>query len=327
MENNRLHIVAVDQVSSGNNQSGSKKTRREETQARMERLWHQDPEQFDPERDCMQRERVSQTMDLIKNYIFLDGKLVTDLGCGGGYMTRQVRDLGCSIDAVDIAGNALRKLKEGDMQRIRPLQDCLPHTILKDDAYDLVLCTEVIAYLNPADYRLLFLELSRLVKPEGHVVCSTPLDIDTDGPLERFAKIAETEFNFEDWVLSYHKLYIRIQDFLDAPTRFVKGSRDREFREKEISKRRSLSKFWFKLNSTLLISKIWLILNFLINPLANFFRQSKKMLLALEKICRFLYSENGISHATFIGKRRPLSFPLPPDEIPKERKHKREVWE
>ena len=277
----------------------------------MERQWLIDPEQFNPERDCMQRDRLQQTLLAIKN-LYLEqkvkdgiptGKHVLDLGCGSGVLTRMLRDAGAHVDAADIAGNALLKLKEHDLNDITAIQQGLPATTLKDDYYDLVICTEVIAYQAPETYRLCFAELSRLVKPDGYVVCSTAIDIDSEDALERFAALAETEFAFEKWVFNHHRLLIKIINFFDGP-------------KNQVTKNKS--KF-----ATLL----WRCISFGTNPIAKWFKENDRLMPKLERLSNFLWGQASISNALFIGKRRPLVFSLPEKELPIEAKKKHHVWE
>lgn len=324
--NHRLNITSVER-----NQKPSpvhtRGTRRHEMEARMERLWLEDPEQFNPERDAVQRKRVFNTLDAIKSHQDLNGKHCTDLGCGSGTITRLLRDAGARVDAVDIANNALNLLKSKGMENIKAVHDCLPSTHLDDNAYDVVVCTEMIGYLQPNEYRMLFAELSRLVKKDGWAVCSSSLDINSENALERFAALAETEFEIDEWVLQYDLLWIKLCNFFEAPGNWIKASQNSWQRGKEIEKRKSIGKFWFQFNSTKPMALLWSPINLITKSLAKMFRQSDRTVNFLEKLTKFFWDEAGISHALFVGKRRPMSFPLPPNEIPVEMKHKRQQWD
>lgn len=283
MSSNKLNITEVSSKcppfpSHQPNRSGQ--GRRLEVQAKMERMWLEDPEQFNPNRNCVQRQRVERTVEALKAHSNPQGKRGVDLGCGGGDITRKIRDLGASMDAVDAASQALKVVQEHDMTRIKAIQDCLPETRLNDSCYDIVICTEVIGYLNSSEYRLLFAELSRVVVTDGVVVCSTVLDLGTDNPLGRFAQLADTEFEPLAWILSYHRAFLR----------FCKGC------DKVSTK------------------------------LGGWMRQNHFMRNVLESISRFFLSEESASHVIFVGKKRPLVFPLPPNEIPVVRPGKRETW-
>ncbi len=303
------------------------KARRLEAQAYFDRLWLIDPEQFNPLRNCMHRERIDRTMQLIEKMGELQNKRVVDLGCGSGVLSRRIRDEGASVDAVDVSENALKKLREFSLERIQPCQDYVPSTLLNDDAYDLVVCTELIAYVRSDEYRLLFSELIRLVKREGYIICSASIDIDSDDALARFAEFAETETEILQWSLSYHRCYIRIKSFFETPSRFIKASRDGEWKTRELKKRGSLSSWWLRINSTPPLVWLWYPISLLFYPFMALLKNNRTVLLLLEKFCHALWQENGVSQAIFIGKRRKLFQELPKDQIPKEHKQKRQVWE
>lgn len=328
MSNYRLQVTRVENNDQPSQSPAfSRSARRQEAQATMERLWLNDPEQFNPERDAVQRKRINSTIEAIKKQLPLEGKRAADLGCGAGVISRSLRDLGAKVDALDIASNALERLKANDMQNITAIQDCLPSTRLDDNAYDLVVCTEVIGYLQPKEYRMLFAELSRLINKEGSVACSTSLDLNSENALERFAALAETEFEIDQWILKYDLLWIKLCRFFEAPAHLIKASKDSFERDKELSKRKYLSHLWFKFNTLKPLSSFWYPINLIAKPIAASLRQSDGAVNFLGKITKFIWDESGISHALFLGKRRPLTFPLPPNEIPIERKHKREVWD
>ena len=162
---------------------------------------------------------------------------------------------------------------------------------------------------------------------DGLVACSTALDIDTEDPLERFAALGETEFIIDQWALSYHRLLIQLCRFFATPATFIKASRDQEMRRKEMEKRALFSRWWFRWNSTALMALIWRLINIAAAPLASGLRQNNHIMNVLERITKFFWSQSGISHALFIGRKRPLTFPLPADKTPREMKHKRQVWE
>ena len=299
------------------------KLKKQKAEAYFERLWLVDEEQFNPENNCMGRLRVERTIELMHDYLSPETKIVSDLGCGYGTLSKHLRDKGAKVDAIDIAKNALKHVE--NEENITPLQEYVPYTHLEDDHYDLVLSTELIAYLPKEDYRLYFSELSRLVKKDGFVVCSTPIDIYSDDALQRFASLAETEFDIQHWVFGYHYLWIKFYGLLRAPASFVKAARDPRFRKEQLDKRKGLSRLWFRWNSSL--SFLWIPLKWLFQPLVALVRNNKKFLLNLESWSRFIWQEQAISHAMFIGKRRPLMQPPPDNLAPIERKAKKIVWE
>lgn len=313
---NRLNVVAVEAKK-------PKITRNEEQKMRFEMLWENDPRRFDPERNCMEKERIDRTWELITSVIDPAGKRIADLGCGSGVLIKQLVKAGAQVDAVDIAKRPLEQLKSID--QVHTSESCLPKTLLDDDAYDLVLCTDVIAHLHSNHFRLLMSEMARLMKPEGYVICSTPLDIQSDGAFARFEALAETEFTIEQWIFSYHLFYLRLRDFFEAPNRFVRASQNPELRKEALAKRHGIGLLWFKVNSTPLPSLFWRFTALILTPVTSLLRWNRTMLKLFERFSRFACSESAITHAIFAGKRRPL-VPTP-DVLPQETKHKKQVWE
>jgi len=324
---NSLNIIAVDQQVSKHQTRASKISRREESQARYDRLWLKDPEQFNSSRTVIEIERLKRTGLLISEYIDLNEKQVADLGCGSGIFSRQLRDSGALVQAIDVSQNALRELQKHDCTNIAPVHDYIPKSLLSDDTFDLVVATELIAHLNESEYRIFFSELARIMKSEGFVLVSTSIDIHSENALQRFADLASTEFDISEWKFSYHYLSIKCLDFFKAPARFVKANKDPNYREKSLEKRFSLGKWWFRINSTKIMSAFWTVVKICSSPIVCFLNSNYTTLIVFEKISKLLWKESAISHAMLIGKRRPIMPPITEEMQPNEIKHKKQVWE
>ena len=323
MSENRLNIVATEKPSSKSLQL----QRREEAAAKFEKMWQEDPEQFNPARNAMGRERVERTWKLILEFFNPSNKYSADLGCGYGAVTQRLCQEGSHVDAVDVATIPLTRLDSAKLDNLTLIQDYLPRTRLEDDSYDLAVSTDLIAYLHTEDYRLFFSELSRVIKRTGYVVCSTPLDINSEDALQRFANLAETEFQIEKWIFSYHYLHIRLLNFLSAPSYYALAAKNPESRQDQLQKRQGFSKWWYQVNTTPMIATMWSGVSYVLKPLIKGFEQNQFILKHLENVTRFLWSDSGISHAIFIGIRRPL-VEMPTEEtMPEERKQKKEIWE
>ncbi|HEY4832832.1 MAG TPA: class I SAM-dependent methyltransferase, partial [Waddliaceae bacterium] len=77
---NPLQIIAVEKNDPSFQKSPRTKTSREEVQAHFERMWRQNPHQFNPLRSCAERERLQRTSLLIQKHISLKEKKIADLG-------------------------------------------------------------------------------------------------------------------------------------------------------------------------------------------------------------------------------------------------------
>ena len=326
MAGNRLSIVAMSgSTATDHTRVPSRSARRRELQAKFERLWLLDPEQFDPLRNCMERLRLERSEALILKMTALAGKKVVDLGCGAGVFACQLRAAGATVDAVDIAENALKRLRDKKVDGIRTIQDAMPDTTLADGSYDLVVCTELIAELPSDDYRLFFSELCRLVKSDGLVLFSTAVDIDSEGALERLMDLLQTEFDIIKIVASYHALHIRLKHLCERPAGYVQGGKEPENRKRELSKRRAISRWWYWLNTIPPLTWFWWPVSLMMKPLLQLLRKNRALLLACEKMAKCFGDESQISHLLFMAKRRPLV--IESAEQPVRKLGKKEIWE
>lgn len=178
-------------------------TTRTALEAKFEREWLRNPEQFDPNRNIMEQDRIRRTLDAIT----VPACRACDLGIGAGTLADALIDKGFQIDAIDIASNALKRYKG----RARTSQDYAPYTRLDDNTYPLVLACDLIAHLPATEHRLLISELSRLITRSGTLIISTPLDIHSEDAAGRFLSLIHTEFDIEAIIPSHHALWIRLR--------------------------------------------------------------------------------------------------------------------
>lgn len=297
-----------------------------ELQAKFERMWLIDSDQFNPLRNCMERERINRSWRLLTENIDPKEKKAVDIGCGSGMLSKKIRDARAEeILAVDIAENALKFLRETDGTGIKTKQDTMPMTSLPDNAYDIVVCTDLIAFLPAQDQRLFFSELARIVKPEGYVLCSSPIDFRTEEGSQKLIELAQTELKITSIKPSYHTLYLMVRKILHVPSLLTKAWENNQLRKQELAQRKGLNYIWFWINTTFLLVWFWYGVKPITNWIDSYLKNSRSALLTLEKISRFLWDEDGISHLIFIGKRRPLVMEEP--ESPIVRPGKKEIWE
>lgn len=326
MPPNPLPIISKSDQTFQENTFNSRRAHIRELQAKCERMWLIDPEKFNPYRNCIEKERLERTWRFITQHFDIVNKQTADIGCGSGVFSRRLRDGGARVEAIDIAENALKKFRQEDAHHIHLKQDAMPETGLPDLFFDLVLCLEIIAELPKEDHRLFFAEAARLLKPEGYLVCSSAIDIDTEGGVEKLIELALTEFDIVEERESYHALYIKLKRFLEAPSLFIQCWKNKEQRAKELSLRKGFNNGWFWLNTTPLFLWPWFILEPCTRPLLRWIRNSSGLMNILERITRFISDRTGISHILFLAKKRALQK-MNPKDIPIQKPGRREIWE
>lgn len=329
MNQNKLSISQ--EIENENDVAKNSKTKlapRDEAQAKFERRWLKDSDQFNTQRNAVERERIDRIERLInKNFNPLN-KTIVDLGCGDGVLAERLAAAGATVQAVDIAQNCLKRLEKKARPGIFLSQEFVPRTLLSDYQYDLVIAADLIADLSPQYFRLFFSELARLGKKEGKVVCSTAVDFDSDDSLEKFVTLAETEFTVEDHLFSYHRLYIKLMEFLKRPSWYVTLAKDLELQNEELTKLKTpFSKRWFRWMISPLMRIIFQTLNWMLTPFIHYIEQSKRILLWFEKVTKFIWDNEGISHVILICQQKPLVVPATTTEKPAERKGRKQIWE
>lgn len=199
---------AVIQSSEHSTPLSPKASRRLTAKATFERLWHQDPSQFNPEKlakTLIQEQRVINALPLNPQ-----GRAI-DLGTGWGNTARILASKGMVVDVVDIATIPLKKLS--GISNINPIEGYIPYASLDDGAYDLVLATNLIAEIPEEDRRIAVSQFASLLKPQGIALITTPLDIDAEDALPRFLALLETEFEIEELIASHFYLNQKIPLF------------------------------------------------------------------------------------------------------------------
>lgn len=300
-----------------------------ERTAYYERIWREDPERFDTLHSSMGRDRFERFKSLFEDSKPSQGQKACDLACGKGIYALWMCRQGLEVDAVDIASNALEQLGRNELPSLRLYHEALPFTRREDNAYNIVVCTDFIAELHPHEYRILLSEISRLVKTDGHIICSTSLDIASEDALERFIQLIETEFEILKTSTAFDRLYIRLYDFFAWPGKIAKSSKSTSKRSEAISQRRGFNRWLFNILSHPHLLFLWKALAFLTNPVSLWINQSDRLRRTCEKLSHFFWQENGISHVIVLAKRRALINPEPnlfPHEI-QEPKRKKTVWE
>jgi len=96
--------------------------------------------------------------------------LVLDIGCGTGLNAQHIRDMGHTVQGVDISPVAIERFsKLGFHGKVGDLVEGLPYD---DSEFDYVFASEVIEHV--VDTKFFLVEVSRVLKANGVLILSTP---------------------------------------------------------------------------------------------------------------------------------------------------------
>ncbi len=114
---------------------------------------------------------------IIKEAGNLKRKNVVEVGCEAGYVSIQLAKKGANVTSFDICEPALRlfqkKIKNSKLKsNVDIFMAMVQSTPLKNNSFDIVICTEVIEHA-PYLEKSLF-EMNRILKPNGRLIITFP---------------------------------------------------------------------------------------------------------------------------------------------------------
>ena len=199
----------------------SRKERDIMARAKYERLWRLAPYLENPgAEELIRQERclmLGQTWGLHRC------QNLADLGCGDGRISLLFASSTTQITGLDIAQNALSRFSSPDVHR---LLGSMPDTTLPDQAFEGVLCTDLLTELDPRDYRLAISEMARILVPQGLLLFSCPIDCLTDQPLPLLRQLLATEFALLEERASHHRLAQSLTNFITKLPSWFPGKKN-----------------------------------------------------------------------------------------------------
>jgi len=138
---------------------------------------------------------------------------ILDIGCALGDFTKRVWQLDPKneIYGIDISENAIARVSK-EYPNMKFKVESLPKLSFRDNSFDLILCLEVLYYLNAED-RIKSLEnIRRVLKPGGYLLFSGVLD----GGIRYFAEeeiieLISKYFDIQRIEYNYAKIYTAIE--------------------------------------------------------------------------------------------------------------------
>lgn len=114
-------------------------------------------------------------LDFIEARAGFAGRQVLDVGCGGGLLAEGMARRGARVTGIDLAPEALAVARlhalESDVEVDYRLEAVETLAGARPASFDLVTCLEMLEHVP--DPAAIVESLARLVRPGGHVVCST----------------------------------------------------------------------------------------------------------------------------------------------------------
>jgi SAM-dependent methyltransferase len=108
-------------------------------------------------------------LDMVRDFVPLEGARILDVGCGIGTYVRRFRAFSDDVHGVDVEADRVAEAsRELPNLRVAP-GEALPYP---DDHFDLVFSNETIEHVD--DDRLTIEEAVRVTKPGGHIVIFAP---------------------------------------------------------------------------------------------------------------------------------------------------------
>jgi len=164
-----------------------------------------------------QKFRYKKYISILKDIISTEEELrILDIGCGLGNFTDTIFSLDNrnSLIGTDISIKAVQQAQR-TYPKIIFLRNSLPKTCFKDKTFDIVLCCEVLYYLNKIDRINGIAEIKRIIKPESILFLSVVLD----GGQRYFSEEEifnnlSPEFSIRSFEYNYAKTYSKIETTL-----------------------------------------------------------------------------------------------------------------
>ncbi|MBI2830683.1 MAG: class I SAM-dependent methyltransferase [Chloroflexi bacterium] len=174
----------------------------------------------------LQQFRYARYLKLLKPLVVRSDRQldILDIGCAFGDFTEKVYALNPQnrICGVDISENAIKVVSER-LPQLRFRVNALPALDFPAGSFDLVLCLEVLYYLDSAGRERGLDSIKRALRPGGCLVISGPLDggkryFKRDGILKL---VAEKGFLVEKTQYSYNQMYASLERRLLATLNMV----------------------------------------------------------------------------------------------------------
>jgi len=127
--------------------------------------------------------RLKRRCDIFKRFIGNEGKIILELGCGTGLLTREIAKTRNKIYAIDISNNLLFKAKKRiHSKNVKFKLEDAHQTTFKDSYFDYIVGNSILHHL---DVDLVIEEIYRLLKKAGEFIFIEPNMLNPQIAMER----------------------------------------------------------------------------------------------------------------------------------------------
>lgn len=123
--------------------------------------------------DDSRLQRAPRYVDISEAVARAGPRRLLDVGCGSGFLARQLKDRipGIAVHGIDISPVALRRAAV-HLEAFWEVDLDATDLPMEDEAYDTVVCVEVLEHLYDPEHALR--EMARVLIPGGRLVLTTP---------------------------------------------------------------------------------------------------------------------------------------------------------
>jgi 2-polyprenyl-3-methyl-5-hydroxy-6-metoxy-1,4-benzoquinol methylase len=224
-------------------------------------------EELDPDKTAQGRERMGRSLKMLAKHALINNSHIADLGCGIGSFAHVLASQNAHVTAVDALDLLLQK---DQYPQINYVKACLPDLLFSDEHFDGLVFTDVIASIEPHLHRLTLSELARVLKKDGWLLISTPLDIDSLDADTLFMQLVRTEFEIIETLSSYHRFHFHLNKWGKSP--------------------------------------LWNPLSWFSRPLKKILKENSQFLLLTERLCKKLLGRAGRTHMIILARKKRILY-------------------
>jgi 2-polyprenyl-6-hydroxyphenyl methylase / 3-demethylubiquinone-9 3-methyltransferase len=131
---------------------------------------------WDPEGSCKPLHDLNPIrLEFIQSCCDLQGKILLDIGCGGGILTESLSTVSKEVTGLDQSAEALKVATEHGIQLDNPpryvLATAEDYAKTHPQTFDVIICLEMLEHVP--DPSSIIAACAKLLKPQGHLFFST----------------------------------------------------------------------------------------------------------------------------------------------------------